>query len=86
MLGLGQGTSITKKRSTFLPIDVSSCAGWYDFSDLTTMYTDAGSTNVSSDSDAIYRIDNKSYTYNNLNDTKNIEISSGVVTRVTACP
>ena len=37
-----------------------TCLAWYDFTDLTTMYTDAGSTNVSSDNDAIYRITNKS--------------------------
>ena len=37
-----------------------TCLAWYDFTDETTMYTDAGSTNVSSDSDAIYRITNKS--------------------------
>ena len=72
MLGLGQGTSITKKRSTFLPIDVDSCVAWYDFRDLTTMYTDTGSTNISSDGQGVYRIDNKSYTYNNLNNNINI--------------
>ena len=37
-----------------------TCLAWYDFTDETTMYTDAGSTNVSSDGDAIYRITNKS--------------------------
>lgn len=37
-----------------------TCLAWYDFTDATTMYTDAGSTNVSSDDDAIHRITNKS--------------------------
>ena len=37
-----------------------TCLAWYDFTDATTMYTDAGSTNVSSDGDAIHRITNKS--------------------------
>ena len=37
-----------------------TCLAWYDFTDATTMYTNAGSTNVSSDNDLIYRISNKS--------------------------
>jgi len=37
-----------------------TCLFWYDFTDASTMYTDTGSTNVSSDNDLICRIDNKS--------------------------
>ena len=33
--------------------------GWWDFTDLDTMYTDAGTTKVSAASDQIYRINNK---------------------------
>lgn len=32
---------------------------WYDFSDLSTMYTDAGTTSISANGDSIYRIVNK---------------------------
>ena len=37
-----------------------TCLFWYDFTDTSTMYTNTGSTNVSSDNDLICRIDNKS--------------------------
>ena len=33
--------------------------GWWDFTDYDTLYTDAGTTKVSAQSDKIYRIDNK---------------------------
>tara|TARA_Y100001973_G_C5194908_1_gene333548 strand:- start:366 stop:1592 length:1227 start_codon:yes stop_codon:yes gene_type:complete len=43
------------------PAETSSLIGWWDFTDANTMYTDDGSTNVSSNNDKIYRIDNKAY-------------------------
>lgn len=46
--------------STFKPTDISGCKLWYDFSDADTLFTDAGSTKVSSDGDAIYQVNDKS--------------------------
>ena len=71
MLGLSNGLMYPKynfEKEVFLPLSPNeiqsstshSCLMWYDFSDTSTMYTDAGSTNVSSDNDLIYRITNKS--------------------------
>ena len=42
------------------PNSISGCVLWYDFSDADTMFTDAGTTKVSSDGDAIYQINDKS--------------------------
>jgi hypothetical protein len=44
---------------SFDPSDLSPLA-WYDFSDSSLLFTDAGSTNVSSDGDAIYQANDKS--------------------------
>ena len=46
--------------STFVPTDVSNMILWYDFSDANYLFTDAGSTKVSSDGDAIYQANDKS--------------------------
>jgi hypothetical protein len=42
------------------PTDVAGLKIWYDFSDITTMFTDAGVTQVSSDGDLIQQINDKS--------------------------
>jgi hypothetical protein len=42
------------------PTDIDGLVGWWDFSDATTLYTDAGSTLVSSDGDLIYQANDKS--------------------------
>jgi hypothetical protein len=44
----------------FVPTDIAGCYLWLDFSDATTLFTDAGSTPVSSDGDAIYQANDKS--------------------------
>tara|TARA_R110002020_G_scaffold144715_4_gene317818 strand:+ start:175 stop:1047 length:873 start_codon:yes stop_codon:yes gene_type:complete len=44
------------------PTHYDDLVGWWDFTDLSTMYTDAGTTNVSLNDDPVYRIDNKAYT------------------------
>jgi hypothetical protein len=44
----------------FLPSDIAGLTGWWDASDATTLYTDAGSTLVSSDGDLVYRMSDKS--------------------------
>lgn len=48
------------KAGGWLPTDLSGLVGWYDFSDANTLFTDAGSTKVSSDGDAIYQCNDKS--------------------------
>ena len=50
------GTSI----DAFAPLGVSGLVGWWDFSDASTLYTDAGTTLVSADGDAIYQANDKS--------------------------
>ena len=49
-----------KALSTFTPLSVSGLSLWLDFSDLFTLFTDAGVTNVSTDGDAIYQANDKS--------------------------
>lgn len=46
--------------ASFVPTDVAGLAGWYDFSDATTLYTDAGTTLVSADGDLIHQANDKS--------------------------
>ena len=46
--------------STFVPTDISGLSIWFDFSDTDKLYTDAGSTKVSSDGDKIYQANDKS--------------------------
>lgn len=54
-------TGLAREAGGFTdPTDIASLAAWYDFSDATTMYVDAGSTLVSSDGDLIYQINDKS--------------------------
>jgi hypothetical protein len=56
------------------PTDITGCALWLDFSDVSSMFTDDGSTNVSSSGDKIYRINDKSgndnHAYQTGTDTK----------------
>lgn len=46
--------------ATFSPADIGDCLLWYDFSDASTLFTDAGTTPVSSDGDLIYQANDKS--------------------------
>ena len=46
--------------AAFVPTDLASLTAWWDFSDATTLYTDAGSTLVSGDGDLIYQPNDKS--------------------------
>ena len=62
MLGLSNGLMYQNLLGISKPTDVEGLIGWWDFTDASTMYTDAGSTNVSSSGQRIYRIDNKAYT------------------------
>lgn len=46
---------------SYSPIpSITGLVGWWDFSDISTMFTDDGVTQVSADSDLIYRINDKS--------------------------
>mgnify|MGYP003113480096 CR=1 FL=1 len=84
MLGLSSGLIHSKYLTGISnPTDVNDLIGWWDFTDASTMYTDAGSTNVSSSGQRIYRIDNKAYTLQNnttnaigkyLNTRENLEV------------
>ena len=66
MLGLSSGLIYSKYLTGISnPTDVNDLIGWWDFTDSSTMYTDAGSTNVSSSGQRIHRIDNKAYTLQN---------------------
>lgn len=40
--------------------DITGCKLWLDFSDIDTLFTDAGTTKVSSDDDKIYQVNDKS--------------------------
>lgn len=42
------------------PTDLASLTAWYDFSDADTLFTDAGSTKVTTDGDLIYQANDKS--------------------------
>jgi hypothetical protein len=46
--------------AAFSPTDIAGLKLWLDFSDASTLFTDAGSTPVSSDGDAIYQANDKS--------------------------
>ena len=52
--------------AAFSPSDIASLEGWWDGSDATTLYTDAGSTLVSGDADAIYQWNDKSGSGKNM--------------------
>ena len=53
------------KSISFKPTQVSGLVIWFDFTDSSSIYTDAGSTNVSAGNEKIYRVDNKAYTKQN---------------------
>ncbi len=59
----------TAYTDAFAPASVSGLVAWYDFSDASTLYTDAGTTRVSADGDAIYQVNDKSGNANNLTQT-----------------
>ena len=61
MLGLGNSITSNSGAAPFSPGELDKLVTWYDFTDKSTMYTDAGSTNVASDDDKIFRIRNKAY-------------------------
>lgn len=62
------GLSVIGPRggAPWTPASISGCKLWIDFSDTDTLFTDAGSTKVSSDGDAIYQANDKSGLNNHL--------------------
>ena len=62
------GRSVKRaSASAWSPTDISGCLCWLDFSDADTMFTDAGTTKVSTDGDLVYRINDKSGNGKNAN-------------------
>ena len=64
MLGLGNSLIGGSPPEIFSPININKLVGWWDFTDTSVMYSDAGSTEITH-GDGIYRIDNKAYTLQN---------------------
>lgn len=64
ILTIGSGLQIISPRGgaapPFSPTDIAGLMVWIDFSDADTLFTDAGSTKVSSDGDAVYQANDKS--------------------------
>ena len=54
------GRSVKRASTAWSPTDISGCLCWLDFSDADTMFTDAGTTKVSTDGDLVYQINDKS--------------------------
>ena len=46
--------------SSFLPTSISGCSLWLDANDIATLFTDAGTTNVSADGQSVYQWNDKS--------------------------
>ena len=68
MLGIGGTLSKRVRKPHFNPIAFKNLIAWFDFGDERSMYTDSGTTNVSSDDDLVYRVDNKAWTMQNRTD------------------
>lgn len=54
------GISVPSGAGGFNPLSISGLVAWYEFTDPTTMFTDAGATLVSADGQSIYQINDKS--------------------------
>jgi hypothetical protein len=54
------GVARQRVAGGFTPTDIAGCKLWLDFSDAATLFTDAGSTLVSADGQAIYQVNDKS--------------------------
>lgn len=55
-----------KEAGEFSPTDIAGCKLWLDFADADTLFTDAGSTKVTTDGDLIYQVNDKSGNGNHI--------------------
>lgn len=49
-----------KAEGGIIPTDIAGCKLWLDFADADTLFTDAGSTKVTTDGDLLYQVSDKS--------------------------
>ena len=68
MLGIGGNLSKRVRKPHFNPVALKNLIAWFDFGDEKSMYTNGGTTNVSSDDDLVYRVDNKAWRMQNRTD------------------
>lgn len=61
-----------KALTSFLPTNITNLMLWLDFSDISTMFTDAGTTQVTTDGDSIYQINDKSGNGRNVIQTNSL--------------
>ena len=69
LYNLGSGRSYAEmlaQFATWTPSALPGLTAWYDFSDETTLFTDAGSTQVTADADLIYQANDKSGSGNHV--------------------
>ena len=57
---------VMASHKKFSPLDIKECKLWLDFTDQTTLFTDAGSTPVSAEKDLVYQVNDKSGNFNAL--------------------
>jgi hypothetical protein len=55
-----------QRGGAFSPLSITGLKAWWDFSDATTLYTDAGTTSVSADAQLIYQANDKSGNLNHV--------------------
>ena len=59
-MGCAPAQGVSAAAPAFVPTDISGLALWLDASDETTLFTDAGTTAVTADGDAVYQWNDKS--------------------------
>ena len=62
MLGLGNSITSDSGAPPFSPTDINALVGWWDFTDIRTLWRDESGTAVTTDGNNIAQIDNKAYT------------------------
>ena len=67
MLGLGNSITSGSVVSEFSPIEIDALVAWWDFTDISTLWTDEGSVKVGAADDNIMRVDNKAFTLQDSN-------------------
>lgn len=67
-----QPSSQAASSAAFVPTDISGCVLWLDFGDADYLFTDAGSTKVANDGDAIYQANDKSGNNNHATQSNSV--------------